>query len=594
MVASDGLRSLREAVALANGTPEADTIVFASALEGKTLTLTGGELVLTHDVTIDGDKDNNGSEVTLSGGDSSRILHVTGDGTSVQFRDLTLTHGLVTGYDAGGGAILGDYGTAMRLSETTVRDNHATFVGGGISGDSVALVDSTVSGNTAGSRGGGIAGDTITLSGSSVHDNTGYAGGGIFGSGAVELVNSTISSSSSTGERYFSGGRGIYGYGPVSLSSSTITGNIARGDESNGGGILAGTLALANSIVAGNSALLGAGDDISGTVAASNGHNILGSDAAGVVLGDLQGIAPSLLFAAIDPDTGSGQVNAAGVVTLRNAVGNPALSGGDPLSSLPIDQLGHARPQPTGSLPDIGAAERNQTLSTHLSPNNDVVNDTDASHTLFGHGGSDLIRGHDGNDQLFGEGGNDVLDGGPGNDLLDGGDGIDLARFGGSTAVAIDLVAGTATRSAETDTLSSIQGAIGSSTADTFQGDGGKNSFQGGGGRDVATGGVARDVFDYDHTSDSRPGSTNRDVITDFAHNSDKIDLTGIDADATHAGNQAFVFVGGDALTGAGQVDFISSGGNTIVQASTDADSTPEFQIRLTGMVTLSEGDFIL
>ena len=40
----------------------------------------------------------------------------------------------------------------------------------------------------------------------------------------------------------------------------------------------------------------------------------------------------------------------------------------------------------------------------------------------------------------------------PGNDLLDGGDGIDLARFGFSTAVTIDLVAGTAMRGGETDT----------------------------------------------------------------------------------------------------------------------------------------------
>ena len=60
-VASDGLRSLREAVNSANATPEADTIVFAPALEGRTLTLTQGELQLTQDVTIDGDQDNNGS-----------------------------------------------------------------------------------------------------------------------------------------------------------------------------------------------------------------------------------------------------------------------------------------------------------------------------------------------------------------------------------------------------------------------------------------------------------------------------------------------------------------------------------------------------
>jgi hypothetical protein len=64
-----------------------------------------------------------------------------------------------------------------------------------------------------------------------------------------------------------------------------------------------------------------------------------------------------------------------------------------------------------------------------------------------------------------------------------------------------------------------------------------------GGGLDAATGGAVRDVFDYDYTSHSLPGSANRDVIIDFAHNSDKIDLAGIAADATHAGNQAFVWL---------------------------------------------------
>ena len=53
--ANDGVLSLREAVVQANATAAADTIQFANALEGQTLTLTGGELVLRQDVTIDGD-----------------------------------------------------------------------------------------------------------------------------------------------------------------------------------------------------------------------------------------------------------------------------------------------------------------------------------------------------------------------------------------------------------------------------------------------------------------------------------------------------------------------------------------------------------
>ena len=73
-----------------------------------------------------------------------------------------------------------------------------------------------------------------------------------------------------------------------------------------------------------------------------------------------------------------------------------------------------------------------------------------------------------------------------------------------------------------------------------------------------------------------------------------KLDLMGIDADATIGGNQAFRFVGTAALTGAGQVNFFTSSGSTFVQASTDADAAPEFQVQLTGLVALTAQDFYL
>ena len=59
--------SLREAVNLANATAAADTIVFANALEGQTLVLNQGQLVLTQDLTIDGDLNNDGTAVTIDG-----------------------------------------------------------------------------------------------------------------------------------------------------------------------------------------------------------------------------------------------------------------------------------------------------------------------------------------------------------------------------------------------------------------------------------------------------------------------------------------------------------------------------------------------
>ena len=52
--ASDGVTSLREALALANASAAADKIVFAGNLAGSTIERQG-QLVLSSDVTINGD-----------------------------------------------------------------------------------------------------------------------------------------------------------------------------------------------------------------------------------------------------------------------------------------------------------------------------------------------------------------------------------------------------------------------------------------------------------------------------------------------------------------------------------------------------------
>ena len=78
----------------------------------------------------------------------------------------------------------------------------------------------------------------------------------------------------------------------------------------------------------------------------------------------------------------------------------------------------------------------------------------------------------------------------------------------------------------------------------------------------------------------------------DFAHLIDKIDLVGIDADTTVAGNQAFRWVGTAPLTDAGQLGYFTSGTTTIIHGSNDTDTTAEFQIQLNGMKALTDADF--
>ena len=152
----------------------------------------------------------------------------------------------------------------------------------------------------------------------------------------------------------------------------------------------------------------------------------------------------------------------------------------------------------------------------------------------------------------------------------------------------------TAKRGSETDTLTGIEGAIGSSAADVFKGNEFNNYFQGGNGKDTFTGGSGRDLYDFNAVAESGVGTTNRDVITDFDHLVDDIDLMGMDANTTIAGNQAFRWVGTSALTGAGQLGYFTASGNTIIRGSNDADAASEFEIQLNGIKTLTADDFYL
>ncbi len=133
---------------------------------------------------------------------------------------------------------------------------------------------------------------------------------------------------------------------------------------------------------------------------------------------------------------------------------------------------------------------------------------------------------------------------------------------------------------------------------DAISGGAGVDIIVGGTGKDTLTGGSGNDDFDYNATSESTVG-VDRDVISDFAHNFDDMDLSTIDANLNVAGNQAFTFIGNVAFTGtAGEVRFFTSGADVIVQAEIhgDGNQTADMEIQLTGAaaVGINANDFIL
>jgi Ca2+-binding RTX toxin-like protein len=230
--------------------------------------------------------------------------------------------------------------------------------------------------------------------------------------------------------------------------------------------------------------------------------------------------------------------------------------------------------------------------------NNDLLEGGGGDDTLSGGRDDDELYGDSGNDTLLGGSGNDTLDGGSGDDTLDGGNGSnDLASYESSTAsVTVDLGNDTATGSAAgNDTLTGIEGAIGSVADDTLTGDTADNFFYGGSGNDsifglsgddvlaggagddLLNGGAGNDIADY---SEFIAGVT-IDFINDTAYSSASGLDTLVDIEAAEGSRAADTIIGGtgedtmiggagnDTLTGAGGNDHISDGDTAVATGST-------------------------
>ena len=152
---------------------------------------------------------------------------------------------------------------------------------------------------------------------------------------------------------------------------------------------------------------------------------------------------------------------------------------------------------------------------------------------LFSGNGDDTIKAAGGNDRLFGDGGNDSLRGGAGDDVL----------YGGT-------------------------------------------------GKDTLLGGADADTFVFRKTAEGSRQTSQADVIADY-QTSEIIDLSAIDADTGVAGNQAFVLNTGGPLL-AGQLRVATVGTDTLILLKTNSSSTVDMKIKLLGVHSLTEDDFVL
>jgi ELWxxDGT repeat protein len=269
-----------------------------------------------------------------------------------------------------------------------------------------------------------------------------------------------------------------------------------------------------------------------------------------------------------------------------------------------------------------GTAEGTKPFFTnYIDLSNDVYNPSVAmlitNLVLNGTAGNDILKGEVGNDRINGLAGADTMKGGFGNDIYfvnNTGDVVIETSFLNTeidkvyssvsftlkanvenlTLTRTVLINGTGNNIANTLTGNSAVNVLtGYAGSDILNGGAANDILIGGVGKDTLTGGLGADKFKFNAVTETGITATTRDTINDFHHaQTDKIDLSAIDAKTGLAGNQAFSFIGNAAFSAAGQLRFDAT--THIVYGSNDADIAPEFSILLTGVTSLTATDFVL
>lgn len=278
--------------------------------------------------------------------------------------------------------------------------------------------------------------------------------------------------------------------------------------------------------------------------------------------------------------------------------GDDVYSGGDGIDTLDLSELLQA------VLADVeeGMA-RGREIGNDRMDGFEIVIGGRGDDVLIGGRGDDVLHGRDGDDLLIGGAGDDRLDGGDGNDrfvvlltpdgndgddAIDGDDGEDTYDASRTLqGVRVDLDAGIA-RGAEigTDTLRSVEHAVGGAGDDVIVASDAVNHLAGGAGADIF---VFRDLAAIANDGDGR------DEIRDFAVG-DRIDLSRI---AEKIGGLVFMpFADGSPPREVNRITFyheaFGEGENTVVRAIVDLEHDEDLEFLIAGRHMLTEEDFIL
>lgn len=221
-----GAGSLRDAITTATS---GATITFQAGLNCSNtgsgpITLTGGTLTLTQNVTIDGI----GAMIVVDGNNNGSVFTVN-SGVTASINLLTIQHGNATN---GGG--INNSGT-LTVTNSTLSANNASVAGGAVQNSgTLTLTGSTLSANNA-FRGGGIENNpgTLTLTNTTFSGNAASFGGGIYtfcGNGCGALT-ATATNSTFSGNSGSNVGGGIEVSSGSMLLTNTIVANSTAGGD---------------------------------------------------------------------------------------------------------------------------------------------------------------------------------------------------------------------------------------------------------------------------------------------------------------------------------------------------------------------------
>lgn len=497
---------------------------------GNTLTV-GGAGYGQVDVDNDADQTNWGNVIVGDQAGGSGLLHMHNGGSDLT--EITILNSLILGNSAGSSGHLTLDGFHDKLTVTQL------IVGKGGTGDvqinGGAEIDASGGFVTVGEQSG--ASGTITITNSTLRANTLQIGGDPGTGTGLVTVNA--------GGQVIANNFFVETHGTLKV---------------NGTGALSGLFGVfANGIFD-----ISGSDGVSVSGLAGSAHVNLGSQTltvtagapfpfTGIIQGAGGGLTKTglgtLTLSGANTYTGATHVSG-GVLTLKDSAkfthtNNLTIDAGGVLA---IDAANG------GNLTFFGVVNNTFTNrglfagNAHLGLGNDTFN---------GVGGDDVhIFGDGGNDRFFGGAFGDTFDGGVGNDILNGGGGNDKL--------------------------------LGGAGIDTLNGGLGNDTLTGGTGTDRMTGGLGLDNFRFLLPSDSVRG-VRHDSILDFNRaQHDRIDLSAIDANTKHVGNDAFKFIGTLAFHGlAGEL----RASNNLVQGDVNGDKIADIEIHV-NLGTMKITDF--